>query len=150
MTTEAWLAWGHLMAFLALAVFLTSQTALCRAAWLNAAVVERLARLDLLYWASAAAVLASGLARLAWGVKGAGFYALHPLLHLKWLLFGLMLVLAVPPARAVRRWRRQLRADGRLPDAAEPARVRRWLMWQAHVMPLLPLAAVFLARGWLP
>ena len=44
MTLEAVLASLHLVAILTLVVFMSSQAALCRIEWLNAAVVERLVR----------------------------------------------------------------------------------------------------------
>ena len=49
MTLEAVLASLHLVAILTLVVFMSSQAALCRIEWLNAAVVERLVRLDVIY-----------------------------------------------------------------------------------------------------
>ena len=48
MTTEALLAYAHILAFLMAATFLASETALCRKEWMNAAAVERLARVDML------------------------------------------------------------------------------------------------------
>ena len=69
MTLEAVLASLHLLAILTLVVFLSSQAALCRIEWMNAAVVERLARLDLIYGMAAVAVLGSGLARVFWASR---------------------------------------------------------------------------------
>ena len=57
MTTEALLAYAHFLAILTMTVFLASEAALCRKEWLNAAVVERLARVDLIYGISAIVVL---------------------------------------------------------------------------------------------
>ena len=74
MPLEALLAYGHILAILMAVTFLASETALCRAEWMNAAVVERLVRLDLLWGISALCVLASGLARSYWGMKGADWY----------------------------------------------------------------------------
>ncbi|GAB4202511.1 MAG: DUF2214 family protein [Tibeticola sp.] len=148
MTLEALLAYAHLIAILALVVFLSSEAALCRAEWLNAAVVRRLVRVDLIYGLSALLVLATGLARVYWGAKGSAWYWANPLLHVKLTLFVLIAGLSLPPTLAFRRWRRTLDAQGSLPAAAEIARVRRLVMWQAHLMPLIPLAAVFLARGY--
>ena len=48
MTWEAVLASLHLLAILTLVVFLSSEAALCRVEWMNAAVVQRLAKLDLI------------------------------------------------------------------------------------------------------
>ena len=70
MTLEAVLAALHMVAILTLVVFLTSEAALCRSEWMNPAVVKRLARLDLIYGITAVVLLATGLARLYFGVKG--------------------------------------------------------------------------------
>ena len=43
---EAWLAFFHISAVLGWIVFASSEAALCRREWLNAAVVQRLVRLD--------------------------------------------------------------------------------------------------------
>jgi putative membrane protein len=45
-------------------------------------------------------------------------------------------------------WRRELRATGALPAADEVRAVRRMVMVQAHIIPIIPLFAVFLARGF--
>eukprot|EP01034_Spumella_vulgaris_P006239 gene6239-7949_t len=62
MTLEAVLAALHLVAILTFVVFLSSQAALCRMEWMNAAVVERLARLDVIYGVAGALMIASGVA----------------------------------------------------------------------------------------
>jgi putative membrane protein len=46
------------------------------------------------------------------------------------------------------RWRKALRATGALPAEAEVRSTRRIVMIQAHLLPVIPLAAVFLARGF--
>ncbi|NMM81245.1 hypothetical protein B2J86_09970 [Acidovorax sp. SRB_14] len=148
MTLEAVLASLHLVAILTLVVFLSSQAALCRTEWLNAAVVARLARLDLIYGITAVVLLATGLARVFWGIKGASWYATQPLLHLKVALFVVMVLLSIRPTLAFRRWRRALYATGALPAADEVARVRRLVMVQSHLLPVIAVVAVFWARGW--
>ena len=67
MTLEACLAAFHLLAILTLVVFLSSEAALCRAEWMNAAVVRRLSKLDLIYGIAAGVLLLSGIARVVWG-----------------------------------------------------------------------------------
>ena len=67
MTLEALLSYAHILAILTMTVFLASEAALCRTEWLNAAVVPRLVRLDVILWIATAAVLLSGLARIYWG-----------------------------------------------------------------------------------
>ena len=147
MWLESWLAYAHFVAILSLVVFITSEAALCRPEWLNAAVVRRLGRLDLLYLGAAVAVLLTGLARTYWGTKGGGWYWQQPLLHAKLTLFVVIGLISLKPTFAFIRWRRQLEASGALPGEAEVRSVRRLIMVQAHLMLLLPLAGSWLARG---
>lgn len=148
MTLEAFLAAVHLLAVLTLVVFLSSQAALCRAQWMNAAVVRRLARLDLIYGLAALALLITGLARLYWGTKGVSWYVSQPLFHLKMTLFLLTALLSIKPSLTFRRWLRALDAGQALPDAEAVRGTRRWIMVQAHVVPVIAVVAVFWARGW--
>jgi putative membrane protein len=57
MTLEALLAYAHLLAIFTMVVFLASEAALCRVEWLNAAVVERLGKIDMVYGIAAGTVL---------------------------------------------------------------------------------------------
>lgn len=147
MTTEALLAFVHFSAILALVVFLSGEAVLCRSDWMNAAVVTRLVRLDMAYAVCAVAVLASGLARSYWGMKGAGWYWSQPLLHAKLGLFVVIGLMSIKPTLVFLSWRKALRAGGALPSAAQVRSVRRWLLAEAHLLAVLPLLAVFLARG---
>ena len=146
--TEALLAYIHIVAILAMVVFLASEAALCRGEWLNAKVVERLSKIDMVYGISAVAVLLTGLARTYWGVKGMGWYWSNPLLHIKVTLFVVIGLISIKPTLTFARWKRELRATGKLPDEAQIKSTRRLVMVQAHILPLIPLAAVFLARGF--
>lgn len=147
MTLEALLAGLHIVAILGLVVFLSSEAALCRGEWMNAAVVQRLVRVDAIYGAAAVAVLLTGLARSYWGFKGNGWYWSQPLLHFKLGMFLLIGLMSLQPTLAFRRWRRRLEADGQLPTEAEIRQVRGRVMLQAHLLVLIPIAAVMLARG---
>lgn len=148
MTQEALLAYAHLLAIFTMIVFLTSEAALCRPEWFNATIVERLAKIDMVYGISAVAVLATGLARIFLGAKGAAYYGHNPLLYTKVGLFALIGLLSISPTISFIRWRRAYRASGELPAEAEIKRVRKLVMAQAHIIPVVPLAAVFLARGY--
>lgn len=148
MTTEALLAYLHILAILTMVVFLASEAALCRVDWLNAKVVERLSKIDVVYGIAAVAVLATGFARTYWGAKGMGWYWSNPLLHVKVTLFVVIGLLSIKPTLMFARWKRTLRATGKLPDEAQIKLARRFVMIQAHLLPLIPLAAVFLARGF--
>ncbi len=147
MVFESFLAYCHILAILSLTVFVASQAALCRSEWSNAATVRRLAVLDRWVVIFTVAVLLSGLARVQFGIKGAQWMWGQPLLHIKITLFAIMVGLGVVVHRDIRRWLRALDATGALPDAAALNRTRRLVMVQAHVMTLVPIAAVMLARG---
>jgi len=148
MTLEAILAYLHFLAILTMVVFISSEAALCRAEWLNAAVVERLARVDMIYGISAMVVLATGVARTWWGIKGTAWYWSNPLLHLKLGLFIIVAVISIFPTRTYLRWRRALRSGGTLPAEAEVRKARKLVMIQAHIIAVIPLVAVFFARGF--
>ena len=100
MALEATLAYLHILAILTMVTFLASEAALCRSAWMNAQVVERLVRLDMIYAAAAVTVLATGIARTVWGVKGMSWYVSQPLFHLKMTLFVVGAVLSIKPTLA--------------------------------------------------
>ena len=145
---EPWLAFFHISAFLCWIVFASAQAALCRTEWLNAAVVPRLVRLDVILWIATAAVLLSGLARIYWGAKGSAWYWSNWLLHLKLTLFFITALLMIGPTRRIARWQARVAAGGSLPPEAEISGVRKLVMIEAHLVALIPLAAVFLVRGW--
>jgi putative membrane protein len=112
MTLEALLAYAHFLAILTLVVFISSEAALCRADWLNAKVVERLAVVDRIYGIAAGAVLLTGVARTWWGIKGTAWYWSNGLLHLKLALFVAVALMSIKPTVMFIRWRRELRASG--------------------------------------
>jgi putative membrane protein len=144
MLLEAALAYLHLSAVLAMVVFSTSQAALLRAEWLNAAAVQRLRLVSRIYQVCLLALLLTGLARMGLGVKGAHWYGVQPLLWAK--LAGLLLLgwAAVAPSKAYRHW---ATAGAALPSADEVAAVRRQVMRASHGMLVIPALAVLLARG---
>lgn len=148
MTLEAILAYLHFLAILTMVVFISSEAALCRVQWLNAAVVERLARVDMVYGIAAVAVLATGVARTWWGIKGTVWYWTNPLLHVKLALFIIIGVISIFPTLTYVRWRKTLRSSGTLPPEAEIRKTRKLVMIQAHIIAVIPLVAVFFARGF--
>ncbi|MEO9101046.1 MAG: DUF2214 family protein [Burkholderiaceae bacterium] len=148
MMLESLLAYAHFVAILTMVVFLGSEAALTRIEWLNAAVVTRLVRVDAIYAAAAVTVLATGVARTVWGVKGVGYYWSNPLLYVKLGLFLTIALLSIRPTFAFRRWQRAIAADGSLPAATEIKQMRQLVMIEAHLLMLIPLAAAFLAHGY--
>jgi putative membrane protein len=147
MLLEATLAYLHLISILTWVVFIGSSAALTRAEWLNQAALARLAQVDRIAAIAAMAVLFTGIARVAFGIKGAGWYGGQPLL---WVKFALWLVMVIVGGRASRRiqgWQRACAAGRGLPAADEVAAVRKRLMAASHLMVVVPLVAVCLARG---
>ena len=57
-------------------------------------------------------------------------------------------LISIKPTLMFRRWRKQLAAGGGLPEEAQVRQARKWVMVQAHLIAVIPLAAVFLARGF--
>ncbi|MBX3605614.1 MAG: DUF2214 family protein [Piscinibacter sp.] len=149
MILDALLAYLHFAAILTAVVFVASQAALCRPEWLNAAAVQRLARVNAIYLVALGLVLASGAARAQFGAKGPDWTWAQPLLHLKLGLTLAMLAMAVGPTRRYAHWRDRLARDGSLPAEAEVRATRRSVMIASHLMLIIPLAAVLLARGLL-
>lgn len=147
MNLEALLAYLHIAAILSLVVFISSQAALCRVEWLNAAVVRRLVVLDRIYLSAATLILASGLARTFWGIKGWAWYMGQPLWWAKLGLMLLILLLSIKPSLTFRRWLVQLEAQNSLPVEQEIKAVRAHIMRTAHLLLLIPVAGVMLARG---
>jgi len=146
---EACLAYVHLLAILSWVVFLSSTAALARSEWLNAAVVARLGVVDRIAWAAGWVVLVSGLARWFWGAKGLAWTGAQPLLWAKLAMVALMLLAGWRTRQQIRRWMADLAARGALPPPDEVATLRRRVMRASHLMLLLPLAGVLLARGLL-
>lgn len=144
---EAALAYAHLIAILSWVVFIGSSTALACGEWLNAAALARLARVDRIAGIGAMAVLITGLARVLWGTKGAAWYLEQPLLWGKLGLWLLMVAGGIGASRRIQAWQRACVSGAGLPSADQLATVRRRLMAASHLMVVVPLLAVCLARG---
>ena len=147
MVLEAALAYLHLIAILTWVVFIGSSAALTRTEWLNDASLARLAQVDRVAAVAAMAVLFSGIARVAWGIKGASWYGAQPLLWAKLVLWLAMVIVGGRASRRIQAWQRNHVAGRGLPDALEVAAVRKQLMAASHLMIVVPLVAVCLARG---
>ena len=148
MTQDAILQFLHISAILALVVFITSEAALCRPEWMRPEIVERLVTVDRIYGIAAMTVLVTGFVRIYFGTKGAAWYWGNWLLHVKLAAFVVVALISIAPTLRFMRWRKALRADGSLPAAEEVRKARKLVMLQAHIIPFIPLAAVFLARGF--
>jgi putative membrane protein len=57
-------------------------------------------------------------------------------------------LMSIKPTLMFIRWRRELRATGAMPSEEAVRTARKWVMAQAHVIAIIPVFAVFLARGF--
>jgi putative membrane protein len=147
MWTDAVLAYLHFAAIFALLWFLAKEWTLLRAGAANVDV-ERIAASDAWFGVSAGLVLVTGALRAAFGAKGWAFYAHNPAFHVKVTLFVIVALVSIAPTMQFLRWRKARRSDAafRVPDA-EWTRARRLIMIELHLIALIPLAAVIMARG---
>ena len=147
MWLDAILAYLHFTAIFVLFSFLVAEIVLFRGP-LDPWVVRLLGRLDVWYFGSALVVLATGIARLVFGVKGPEFYLTGWAIYVKVFLFIIVALISVFPTLRYIHWRRMLDHDSswRVPDE-ERAKVRRILMIEVHIAALIPLVAVIMARG---
>ncbi len=147
MWLDALLAYLHFTAVFVVFSFLTVEVMLMRSP-LDARTVRLLGRVDLWYFGSAIAALATGMARLVYGAKGPAFYLASWPFYVKMGLFLTVVVLSVTPTLRFVRWRRSLDHDAewQVPEE-EKRRMRRIVMIEVHVAALIPLMAVIMARG---
>lgn len=147
MWTDAILAYLHFAAIFTLIWFLAKEWTLLRAGAANLDV-ERLARADAGFGIVAGAVLVTGALRAVYGAKGWAFYAHNPAFHVKIGLFVLVGLISIAPTLKFLRWRKARRADASFRvSEAEWTSARRLVMIELHVIALIPLAAVIMARG---
>ncbi|HEX4942862.1 MAG TPA: DUF2214 family protein [Usitatibacteraceae bacterium] len=147
MWLDALLAYLHFTAIFVLFAFLTVEVMLARGE-LDAKAVRMLGRVDLWYVGAAIAALATGLARANWGAKGWAFYAGDWVFWAKVASIAVVALLSIPPSVAFIRWRRRAEAQpGLVVPEDERKRMRRYLMWEVHVVALIPLFAVVMSRG---
>ena len=149
MLQDALLAWLHYLAIFLLVGMLCIEAALLRPG-LAAQAALRLARYDRLYGLASLAVLLRGGLRMAYGAKGAAFYIGNPWFHAKIAIFVLIGLCSIIPTLRLMRWRREAKNDSAAafaPTPREIARVRRWVLLELHLLLLIPLCAVMMARG---
>lgn len=135
----------HLLVF-ALVALLMAETALLRPA-ATAADLDRIARLDAGYGATAGLVLIVGLLRVFEGPRGWAFYEANPFFWGKMACFAAMALLSIPPTLRFIAWRRARRTDpGFRPAEAELAATRTLLRAQSLVLVVLLACAAAMAR----
>ena len=148
MLLDALLSYLHIVLVFSLIVFQAAQTAVLRPAWFNAATLARVQRLARISNISIILVLFSGIARLYGGMLDSGWLMRNHLFHIKMALFLALVALGLPAVRAYQRWAATYASHGELPSEREINTARRWLLASSHLMLLIPLFAVLVARGY--
>lgn len=145
--TEVLVVYLHFVAMILIAVSLAVEYLIC-VPGLAREKVKLLARIDLLYLIAAILALATGVARLVWFGKGAGFYLYNPVFYIKLALFVAVGLISVPPTMQYLRWVRMLKTGaGEAAADFEVLRVRRYLLAELVLFAFIPLLAVLMARG---
>ncbi len=147
MISDALYAYLHFAAILTLASALGAEALLLRAEPGERTLLA-LARSDLLYGIAGALVVATGVVRVFLGAKGAAFYASNPVFWAKMALVATLALMSIAPTLRILGWKKRLRADaGFSPPQAEVDRTRKAVFAELHLLALVPLAAVLMARG---
>ena len=148
MAIDALLAWAHFLLAFLLVSALTAEAFILRLP-VDARVARLLARIDLFYGGSAGLLIVVGAARVIWGAKGWPYYQAQPFFWAKMATFAAVGLISIAPTLTFRRWRRQADAVGggfAAPDT-EVKRMRRYVMGETHLIALLLLFAVLMARA---
>jgi putative membrane protein len=147
MWKDALLAYAHFAAIFTLIWFLAREWTLLKSGC-DHLDYRRLARTDIGYALAAVAVLVTGASRLLFGAKPAVFYIHNPVFHVKIGLFVLVGLISIKPTLAFLRWRRAFAADPQFrAGEAEWRLVKHLLLLELHLVALIPLFAVLVARG---
>ena len=147
MTTDAWLAIAHHLAVFGLLAVLAAEWGLVRPG-LTEVDVARIRRFDAAYGACAGVVLVAGVTRVLLGAKPESFYVENPVFWLKMASFAAVGLLSVRPTLTYGRWAKGLAASPRVePDEAAVRSVRRQVLAQLALFPLIPAFAAVMARG---
>ncbi len=147
MVTETIVAYLHYVSVLGLAGLLTAELLMYRQEMMPA-TARTIRRIDSAYGAVAAVVLLTGLARVFWVGKGAAFYLHNPFFHALWVLFVVVAFLSAIPTVHFIKWGKAP-WDGHAPSISDATykKIHRILLIEVHLLAILPLLAVLMARG---
>lgn len=111
-------------------------------------VARLLLRIDLFYAIAAVGVIAAGVSRVFFGIKGADYYAAQPFFWAKMAAFAVVGLISIGPTRAFFKWNKAARSDAAFAASeTEAKKIRRLVMIEVHLLVLVPLFAALMARG---
>ena len=143
---EPLLAYLHYLSIIFTGGFLIAELVACRAG-MTAEQARRLPSIDLVFFVSALAALATGLLRLFFYAKGVAFYTGNPAFWAKMALYVIIAALSIKPTRTFARWKRAAATSGSAPAGDEIAVARQLIHIELGLLALMPLMAVLMARG---
>ena len=147
MMLDAGLAWLHFIFAFVLVGALTAEAFILRLP-VDGRVAQLLLRVDLFYGASAVLLILAGASRVIWGAKGWSYYLASPFFWAKIAVFAVIGLLSILPTATFIRWNSAAGADPAFaPAEVEVKRIRRFVIGEAHLVTLLLLFAVLMARG---
>jgi putative membrane protein len=115
---------------------------------MSAPVIRLLARADAFYGVSAGALVAAGLCRVYFGLRGESYYLSNHAFWAKIATFIIIGLISIWPTIKFMQWRKALRADEAFtPPEAEVKRARLIVMIEVHLLALVALFAVLMARA---
>jgi putative membrane protein len=146
MLTDLLLAAFHHLLVFAMISMLVAESVLLRGP-IDAAALKLLAGLDAGYGMSAMLLLADGIARLFYGVKGLDFYQHNPWFHAKFGAFVAIALLSILPTVRFLRWRKALKHDPAfLPPAPQVRIVRVLIRFELILIAMILICAAAMAR----
>ena len=146
MLTDLLLAAGHHILVFALVAMLVTQSILLRGP-IDPPALKRLAGVDAGYGAVAGLLLAVGLLRIFYGLKGYDFYLHNPWFHAKLSAYLLAAVLSFWPTLRFMRWRKAAQADPAfVPSMTQIAGLRRIVRFELVLVAAIFVFAAAMAR----
>jgi putative membrane protein len=144
---DAGLAWLHFVFAFIMVGVIVAEAFILRLP-VDARVARLVLRVDLFYGISALLLVLAGIARVIWGAKGWDYYQHQPFFWAKMATFAIIGLISIIPTRAYIRWNKAASAN---PDLVVPESeakpVRRLVLLETHLIALLLLFAVLMARG---
>ncbi len=148
MDVDLLLTIGHHILVFSLVGVLAAEVAAVRPN-MNAGQIAHLDILDTAYGAIAALVIVVGFGRVFYGAKGPDFFLANWVFWAKVGCFMLIALLSVVPTVRVLGWRRRIKADPAFTvPPAEAESVRRFMIGEALLLPLILIFAAMMVRGY--
>ncbi|WP_420960245.1 DUF2214 family protein [Brucella sp. IR073] len=145
MLTDLLLAILHHLLMFMLAAALVSEIMLMRSG-LSGRDLKILAHVDRMYGMVAIAILAVGICRVIFGLKGWEYYVANHAFWGKMIAFALVGLLSIKPTMRILRWSRAASGGTYVVPDAELAAARPFLKAQIVLFALIPIFAAIMAR----